>query len=303
MHFESMEKRLLMDAQPGILADIRVDTNRDGVINKLDNAHEADWTSGKNGSGAIILPNLDRDNTTTGAPDNWVGGVFNNKTVAPNNVIDNAADLLDIGRLLDRLAAERVDDACGSLGLRPDEGQQLRARIGLRVDPVADVRAVEARHEVLRGGQAQALGDLAVRLAGGGRRESQARDPGDALWTRIPGILQPSVRGLGAGRTVALGALLSAASVPDVRLALDPQAVSRVIELPVQAQALRFAERYTYRIRHRGRVAPLVYPHARNFTATGAWGWLADAAEPSLARLHDFEERYKEEREDEKKSG
>lgn len=70
----------------------------------------------------------------------------------------------------------------------------------------------------------------------------QPRDPGDALWTRIPGILQPSVRGAGAGRTVALGALLSAASVPDVRLALDPQAVSRVIELPVRPQALRFAD-------------------------------------------------------------
>lgn len=70
----------------------------------------------------------------------------------------------------------------------------------------------------------------------------QARDPGDALWTRIPGILQPSVRGAGAGRTVALGALLSAASVPDVRLALDPQAVNRVIEFPVRPQALRFAD-------------------------------------------------------------
>lgn len=67
----------------------------------------------------------------------------------------------------------------------------------------------------------------------------------------------------------------------------------RALELR-HAQALRFAERYTYRIRHRGRVAPLVYPHARDFTATGAWGWLADAAEPSLARLHDFDRDFME---------
>lgn len=97
MHFESFERRILMDAQPGILADLRMDTNRDGVINKLDNLHEGTWTSGPKGSGALILPNLDRDNTTTGAPDNWTGGVFNKKTIAPNNIIDNAADLLDIG--------------------------------------------------------------------------------------------------------------------------------------------------------------------------------------------------------------
>ncbi len=55
------------------------------------------------------------------------------------------------------------------------------------------------------------------------------------------------------------------------------------------ARALRYAERYTYAIRHRGRVAPLVYPQARNFTATGAWGWLADASEASVARLQDFD--------------
>jgi FAD/FMN-containing dehydrogenase len=54
-------------------------------------------------------------------------------------------------------------------------------------------------------------------------------------------------------------------------------------------KALRYAERYTYPIRHRGRVAPLVYPQARGFTATGAWGWLADASEGSIARLLDFD--------------
>jgi FAD/FMN-containing dehydrogenase len=54
-------------------------------------------------------------------------------------------------------------------------------------------------------------------------------------------------------------------------------------------RALRYAERYTYAIRHRRRVAPLVYPQARGFSATGAWGWLADASESSVARLLDFD--------------
>jgi FAD/FMN-containing dehydrogenase len=54
-------------------------------------------------------------------------------------------------------------------------------------------------------------------------------------------------------------------------------------------RALRYAERYTYPIRHRGRVAPLVYPPGRAFSATGAWGWLADASEASVARLLEFD--------------
>jgi FAD/FMN-containing dehydrogenase len=53
--------------------------------------------------------------------------------------------------------------------------------------------------------------------------------------------------------------------------------------------ALRFQERYRYPIRNRGRVAPLVYPHPRSFTATGAWGWLADASEASVTRLLEFD--------------
>jgi hypothetical protein len=111
MHFEAMERRILMDAQPGVLADLRMDTNRDGVINKLDNLNENQWTPGPNGHGAIILPNLDRDNTTTNAPDNWSGGVFNGKTVAPNHVIDNIADLADIGRIrLSKLNADSPYD-------------------------------------------------------------------------------------------------------------------------------------------------------------------------------------------------
>lgn len=75
--------------------------------------------------------------------------------------------------------------------------------------------------------------------------------------------------------------------VPDEQVT-DAHRQLRLLEQR-HAQALRYAERYTYAIRHRGRVAPLVYPQARAFTATGAWGWLADASEASVARLLDFD--------------
>ncbi|BDO42234.1 FtsX-like permease family protein [Cellulomonas sp. NTE-D12] len=115
------------------------------------------------------------------------------------------------------------------------QGQPWPVEVGLSA-PVAALTGAHPGDRLT----ASAPDGLSVQLTVSG--VFQARDPGDALWTRIPGILQPSVRGAGAGRTVTLGALLSADSVPDVRLALDPQAVSRVITFPVQAQALRFAD-------------------------------------------------------------
>ena len=75
--------------------------------------------------------------------------------------------------------------------------------------------------------------------------------------------------------------------VPDERLE-DAHRELRALEQR-HAQALRYAQRYSYPIRHRRRVAPLVYPQTRSFTATGAWGWLADASEGSVARLLDFD--------------
>src|SRR5688572_11221849 len=108
MFVEQLEARRLMSLVTPV-ADLLVDANRDGVINALDDVRENVWTNGKTGRGAVILPNVDKDNTTTGAPDNWLGGVWNGKPIAPNNVIDNAADLLDVGRL--RLKKLGVDDA------------------------------------------------------------------------------------------------------------------------------------------------------------------------------------------------
>jgi hypothetical protein len=99
--FEGLESRRLMSFTVEMPpADLLVDTNRDGIINALDNKNEWIWRPGKSGQGAVILPNLDKDNSVSGgAPDNWVGGVWNGKPAAPNNVIDNANDLLDVGRL------------------------------------------------------------------------------------------------------------------------------------------------------------------------------------------------------------
>lgn len=97
MHIHSLESRTLFNALfPQ--TDIRVDSNRDGVITSADNLKEESWTPGRYGAGALVLPNFDRDNTTSLAPDNWVGGNWNGRPAAPNNIIDNVADLADVGR-------------------------------------------------------------------------------------------------------------------------------------------------------------------------------------------------------------
>lgn len=75
--------------------------------------------------------------------------------------------------------------------------------------------------------------------------------------------------------------------VPDEHL---DQAHLELTELEKRHRAaLRFQERYRYPIRQRGRVAPLVYPEDRPFTATGAWGWLRDKSDAGTQRLLEFD--------------
>lgn len=94
---QPLEARTLFAA---ITADLLADTDRNGVIDARDQAKEDGYnTTVAGGRGAIVLPNVDRDNTTTNAPDNWTGGQFNGRAVPPNNVIDNAADLADVARV------------------------------------------------------------------------------------------------------------------------------------------------------------------------------------------------------------
>ena len=68
----------------------------------------------------------------------------------------DALGLQPLGRLVHALARQAVDDA-RLTGVRlADEGEQLRARVALVGDGVADVRAVEARHEHARTRRARA---------------------------------------------------------------------------------------------------------------------------------------------------
>ena len=108
MHLHPLEPRTLFASAVPSLADLLVDADRDGRLTPADDANEHVYSDGPAGRGAIVLPNFDRDNTATAAPDNWAGGSWNGRAAAPNNVIDNAADLLDVGRL--RLAKLNVDD-------------------------------------------------------------------------------------------------------------------------------------------------------------------------------------------------
>jgi len=75
--------------------------------------------------------------------------------------------------------------------------------------------------------------------------------------------------------------------VPDEHLD-QAHADLRALELRHRG-VLRFQERYRYPIRHRGRVAPLVYPQAQAITATGAWGWLGDKSGAGRKRLAEFD--------------
>ncbi len=81
-------------------------------------------------------------------------------------------------RLLHRPARETVDDPALAAMLVADETQQLAARIVLAGDGVADVRAVEALHELARVLQLQARDDLAPRGGVGRGRERDARYAG-----------------------------------------------------------------------------------------------------------------------------
>ena len=65
----------------------------------------------------------------------------------------------------------------------------------------------------------------------------RAVDPADPVWADVPTVLQPRVVGGAAGRTE-VAALLSDASLPVARLALDPGAMTRTFTFPVRPDAL-----------------------------------------------------------------
>ncbi len=100
----------------------------------------------------------------------------------------------ELGGLLDRVAREAVHDARVPGVLLAQEAQKLLLGVGLRHDPVLDVGAVEAGHEVPRRRHVQPLGDLAVGGVGGRRRERQARHVRPALAEQRQGeVVGPEV--------------------------------------------------------------------------------------------------------------
>jgi protein-arginine deiminase len=78
-----------------IVADLDVDTNRDGIIDSDDEVGEDMWT--KEG-GAIFLNNNDKDEYASKTPDNWLGGDFDQDRFRdPEDCkINNAEDAKDI---------------------------------------------------------------------------------------------------------------------------------------------------------------------------------------------------------------
>lgn len=68
-----------------------------------------------------------------------------------------------------------------------------------------------------------------------------AEDPNDVVWTARPEILRPRVVGPPNAPTTVVGGLLSAASLPAARAALEPDGVTRTFRFPVEPEALDYA--------------------------------------------------------------
>ena len=69
----------------------------------------------------------------------------------------------------------------------------------------------------------------------------EATDPADPVWTARPEVLRPRVVGPSNAPTTVVGGLLSAASLPAARAALEPDGVTRTFRFPVDPQALDYA--------------------------------------------------------------
>src|SRR5699024_2192864 len=80
-----------------------------------------------------------------------------------------------LGELVGTPSGEAVDDARVPGVLGGDEVQQLGPGRGLRLDPVGDVRPVEAGHEVLGTLEVEPLGEFGVGGRSGGGGQSDAR--------------------------------------------------------------------------------------------------------------------------------
>lgn len=68
-----------------------------------------------------------------------------------------------------------------------------------------------------------------------------AKDPRDRVWTERPEVLRPRLVGPDNARTTVVAGLLSAASLPAARAALEPDGVTRTFRFAVDPHALDYA--------------------------------------------------------------
>ena len=87
----------------------------------------------------------------------------------------------ELGCLLHGCPRQAVHDARVSGVLGAQQREQLLQRLLLGLDAVLDIGPVEARHELFRLREVEALGDLLARGVGRRRRERDARNAGPAL--------------------------------------------------------------------------------------------------------------------------
>ncbi|MBD8058211.1 hypothetical protein IC607_04410 [Cellulomonas sp. JH27-2] len=66
-------------------------------------------------------------------------------------------------------------------------------------------------------------------------------DPGAPVWSALPQVLHPQVGGAANAPTTVVAGLLSAASLPAARAALEPDGVTRTFRFPVDAGAVDYA--------------------------------------------------------------
>jgi hypothetical protein len=116
--------------------------------------------------------------------------------------------------------------------LGPQQLQKLPLRLGLRHDPVADVRAVETRHEVAGADQVEPLRDLLPGGPGGSRRQGDAGNVRPSLVQRGqrevvgPEVVPP----LGHAVRLVNGEQRDGAAIEQAQRRLHPQSLRSQIE-------------------------------------------------------------------------
>jgi protein-arginine deiminase len=131
-------------------ADLRADVNRDGVLTRADDAAEERWT---NRRGAIVLPNLDDDQSRCPKlrPDGLplADDVLPTCHDAADTVVNGQTDLADLARLRVEPIAGLPDSAHVTVKAGPRARLYVRRGDGWAALPATgELTAAEARHGV-----------------------------------------------------------------------------------------------------------------------------------------------------------